>query len=31
MKRPTPLQLNADGDHYRLYFGRDYASFAVTK
>jgi hypothetical protein len=31
IKRPTPLQLNADGDHYRLYFGRDYVSFAQTK
>lgn len=30
-KRPTPLQLNADGDHYRLYFGRDYVSFAPAK
>jgi hypothetical protein len=27
MKRPTPLQLDADGEHYRLYFGRDYVSF----
>jgi hypothetical protein len=31
LKRPTPLQLNADGDHYRLYFGRDYVSFAQAK
>jgi hypothetical protein len=31
MKRPTPLQLNADGDHYRLYFGRDYVWFAQAK
>jgi hypothetical protein len=31
MKRPTPLQLNPDGDHYRLYFGRDYVSFAQAK
>lgn len=33
MKRPTPLQLIADpdGSHYRLYFGRDYVSFAHTK
>lgn len=31
LKRPTPLQLNADGDHYRLYFGRDYVSFSQTK
>lgn len=31
LKRPTPLQLNADGDHYRLYFGRDYVSFAQSK
>lgn len=31
LKRPTPLQLNADGDHYRLYFGRDYVSFALAK
>lgn len=31
MKRPTPLQLNADGDRYRLYFGRDYVSFAQAK
>ncbi len=31
LKRPTPLQLNADGDHYHLYFGRDYVSFAQTK
>jgi hypothetical protein len=31
LKRPSPLQLNADGDHYRLYFGRDYVSFAQSK
>jgi hypothetical protein len=31
LKRPTPLQLNADGDRYRLYFGRDYVSFAKSK
>jgi hypothetical protein len=31
LKRPTPLQLNPDGDHYRLYFGRDYVSFAEAK
>ena len=31
LKRPTPLQLNADGDRYRLYFGRDYVSFAQAK
>ena len=31
LKRPTPLQLDADGDHYRLYFGRDYVSFAQAK
>ena len=31
LKRPTPLQLNADGDHYRLYFGRDYVSFSQAK
>lgn len=31
LKRPTPLQLNAEGDHYRLYFGRDYVSFAQAK
>jgi len=31
LKRPTPLQLNPDGDHYRLYFGRDYVSFAQAK
>jgi hypothetical protein len=31
LKRPTPLQLNADGDHYRLYFGRDYVSFAQAR
>ena len=31
LKRPSPLQLNADGDHYRLYFGRDYVSFAQAK
>ena len=31
IKRPTPLQLDADGVHYRLYFGRDYVSFAQVK
>jgi hypothetical protein len=31
IKRPTPLQLDQDGDHYRLYFGRDYVSFAQAK
>jgi len=31
LKRPTPLQLNPDGDHYRLYFGRDYVSFVPAK
>ncbi len=31
LKRPSPLQLNADGDHYRLYFGRDYVTFAQSK
>ena len=31
LKRPTPLQLDADGDHYRLYFGRDYVSFSQAK
>jgi hypothetical protein len=31
MKRPTPLQLDPDGDHYRLYFGRDYVSFTQAK
>jgi hypothetical protein len=31
MKRPTPLQLDPDGDHYRLYFGRDYVSFSQAK
>lgn len=31
MKRPTPLQLDTDGDHYRLFFGRDYVSFAQAK
>jgi hypothetical protein len=31
LKRPTPLQLDTDGDHYRLYFGRDYVSFAQAK
>ena len=31
LKRPTPLQLDADGDHYHLYFGRDYVSFAQAK
>jgi hypothetical protein len=31
IKRPTPLQLDADGDHYRLYFGRDYVSFGQSK
>jgi len=31
IKRPGPLQLNADGDHYRLYFGRNYVSFAQAK
>jgi hypothetical protein len=31
LKRPTPLQLNPDGDHYRLYFGRDYVSFTQAK
>jgi hypothetical protein len=31
LKRPTPLQLNADGDHYRLYFGRDYVTFGQMK
>jgi hypothetical protein len=31
IKRPTPLQLDADGDHYRLYFGRDYVAFSQAK
>jgi hypothetical protein len=31
LKHPTPLQLNADGGHYRLYFGRDYVSFTQAK
>ncbi|HVW78298.1 MAG TPA: hypothetical protein VHB45_11850 [Alloacidobacterium sp.] len=31
LKRPTPLQLIADGNGYRLYFGRDYVSFAQAK
>ena len=31
IKRPTPLQLTADGDHYRLYFGRDFVSFTQAK
>jgi hypothetical protein len=31
IKRPTPLQLDADGGHYRLYFGRNYVTFAQAK
>lgn len=31
LKRPTPLQLNPDGNSYRLYFGRDYVSFTQAK
>ncbi|HEX3435762.1 MAG TPA: hypothetical protein VHT24_03270 [Pseudacidobacterium sp.] len=31
IKRPTPLQLNADGDHYRLYLGRNYVVFSRAK
>jgi hypothetical protein len=31
IKRPTPLQLEADGDHYRLYFGRNYVVFSRAK
>src|SRR5579883_36372 len=31
IKRPTPLQLVADGDHYRLYFGRNYVVFSRAK
>ncbi|MCL6463558.1 MAG: hypothetical protein K6T49_03465 [Acidobacterium ailaaui] len=30
IKRPTPLQLDPDGDHYRLYFGRNYVVFSST-
>ncbi len=31
IKRPTPPQLVADGDHYRLYFGRNYVVFSRAK
>ena len=31
LRRPTPLQLNPDGDHYRLYLGRNYVLFAPAK
>lgn len=31
IKRPTPLQLDADGDKYRLYLGRNYVVFTRTR